>query len=84
MLFRLGTNNINENNSFIVALHKLSCISEHELDKDKKERTPFNMKQILDRINPLDFAAADNGNLHELFSTKVQDLDYESEEYNDL
>ena len=84
MLFRLGTNNVNENNSFLVALHKLKCISEHELDNSKKDRTPFNIKQILDTINPLEFAAADNGNLHELFSTKVQEIDYDSDEYNDF
>ena len=25
-----------------------------------------------------------NGNLHELFSTKVQEIDYESDEYNEF
>jgi hypothetical protein len=84
MLFRLGNNHLNENNSFIVALHKLRCIEEHNLDHDKKNRTSFNMKELLDRINPLEFAAADNGNLHELFSTKVQDIDYDSEEYDNF
>ena len=32
LLFRLGTNNVFENNSFVIAVHKLKRIQEHELN----------------------------------------------------
>jgi hypothetical protein len=81
LLFRLGTNNINENNSFILALHKLKCIREHDIDRNKKDRTPFNMNDILDNIDPLVYASVNNGNLHETFQTNIE-VDTTSKEYN--
>jgi len=81
LLFRLGTNNINENNSFIMALHKLRCIREHDIDRNKKDRTPFNMNDILDNIDPLVYASVNNGNLHETFQTNIE-VDTSRKEYN--
>ena len=82
LLFRLGTDNVNENNSFIIALHKLQRIVEHENDKTKKVRSKFNMSNIMINLDPVTFASVNNGNLYEIFRVN-KEVDIESKNYND-
>ena len=78
VLFRLGTNNILEKNSFILAVYKLKSIKDHEEDDNKTIREPLNMKKIMDNIDTKTFASINNGNLYEKFRlSKNSDNDLE-------
>ena len=83
LLFRLGTNNVFENNSFVIAVHKLKRLQEHEQEPNKKERSKFNMINIIDNLEPITYLSLNNGNLHEIFRTEV-DVDSENQDYNNF
>ena len=88
VLFRLSTNNILEKNSFIIALYKLKSILELEQDNKKNVREPFNMKKIIDNIDPITFVSINNGNLYEKFRVSKnnnieQDLEQSLQNFKD-